>query len=105
MTDGMENSSHEWSWDAVQRLTKQQQDEWNWKFIFLGANMDAIEVGARMGFAAGDSITYDDSNYATTVGAMRSAREMVRSTRAGRSASFSEEERRAAMGTPESSAT
>ena len=105
MTDGMENSSHEWSWDAVQRLTKQQQDEWNWKFIFLGANMDAIEVGARMGFAAGDSITYDDSNYATTVGAMRSAREMVRSTRGGRSASFSEEDRRAAMGTPESSAT
>ena len=105
MTDGMENSSREWSWDAVQRLTKQQQDEWNWKFIFLGANMDAVEVGGRMGFAAGDSITYDDSSYASTTGVMRSAREMVRSTRAGKSASFSEEDRKAAMDTPKKSTT
>ena len=105
MTDGMENASREWSWDAVQRLTKQQQDEWNWKFIFLGANMDAIEVGGRMGFAAGDSITYDDSSYASTTGVMRSARKMVRSTRAGKSASFSEEDRKAAMDTPKKSTT
>ena len=105
MTDGMENASREWSWDAVQRLTKQQQDEWNWKFIFLGANMDAVEVGGRMGFAAGDSITYDDSSYASTTGVMRSAREMVRSTRAGKSASFSEEDRKAAMDTPKKSTT
>jgi hypothetical protein len=62
MTDGMENASEEWSWDAVKRLTTQQQDQWNWKFIFIGANMDAIKVGARMGFAAGYSITYDDSS-------------------------------------------
>ena len=53
MTDGMENASHEWDWDAVRKLIKQQQDEWNWKFIFLGANIDAIEVGGRMGIAAG----------------------------------------------------
>ena len=105
MTDGMENASREWSWDAVQRLTKQQQDEWNWKFIFLGANMDAVEVGRRMGFAAGDSITYDDSSYASTTGVMRSAREMVRSTRAGKSASFSEEDRKVAMDTPKKSTT
>ena len=67
--------------------------------------MDAIEVGGRMGFAAGDSITYDDSSYASTTGVMRSAREMVRSTRAGKSASFSEEDRKAAMDTPKKSTT
>ena len=105
MTDGMENSSHEWDWEAVRTLTKQQQDEWNWKFIFLGANIDAIEVGGRMGLAAGDSITYDDSSYVSTTGAMRSARKMVRSARAGQSASFSEEDRNAAMGTPKKART
>ena len=99
MTDGMENSSHEWDWDGIKRLIKQQQDQWKWKFIFLGANMDAVEVGGRMGFAAGDSITYDDSSYASTKGAMWSAREMITSTRAGRAAAFSEEDRQAAMGT------
>ena len=99
MTDGMENSSHEWDWDGVKRLIKQQRDQWNWKFIFLGANIDAVEVGGRMGFAAGDSITYDDSSYASTTAAMGSTRAMITSTRAGRAAAFSEEDRNAAMGT------
>ena len=100
MTDGMENASHEWSWDAVQKLTKRQQHQWNWKFIFIGANMDAIEVGGRMGFARGDSITYDDSDYVSTVGVMRSAREMVRRSRGGVNSAFSNEDRQAAMGKP-----
>ena len=98
MTDGMENSSHEWTWDAVRQLTKQQQDEWGWTFIFLGANIDAIEVGGRMGFDATTSLTYDDSDYANTAGAMRVAREMVSTTRAGGSAAFSDEDRDVAMG-------
>ena len=54
MTDGMENSSHEWTWDAVRKLTKQQQDEWGWTFIFLGANIDAIEVGRSDGIRRQD---------------------------------------------------
>lgn len=98
MTDGMENSSHEWTWDTVRKLTKQQQDEWGWTFIFLGANLDAIEVGGRMGFDAKTSLTYDDSDYANTAGAMRVAREMVSTTRAGGSAAFSDEDRDVAMG-------
>ncbi|OBB61988.1 hypothetical protein A6B34_27135 [Mycolicibacterium monacense] len=52
MTDGMENASHEWDWGAVQKLTKQQQDEWNWKFIFIGANID--EGGDRRRPGDGD---------------------------------------------------
>jgi hypothetical protein len=100
MTDGMENASHEWSWDSVKTLTTQQQNEWNWKFIFIGANMDAIEVGGRMGFSAAYSITYDDSSYSCSMGVMRSAREMVRRTREGKAAAFSEEDRQAAMGRP-----
>ena len=103
MTDGMENASHEWSWDAVQTLTKQQQDQWNWKFIFIGANMDAIDVGGRMGFAAGDSITYDDSSYENTSAVMYSARAMVRRSRGGDDSAFSDEDRRAAMGEPRKS--
>ena len=98
MTDGMENSSHEWTWEAVRKLTKQQQDEWGWTFIFLGANIDAIEVGGRMGFDAKTSLTYDDSDYANTAGAMRVAREMVSATRAGGSSAFSDEDRDVAMG-------
>lgn len=98
MTDGMENSSHEWTWEAVQKLTNQQQDEWNWTFIFLGANIDAVEVGGRMGIHAETSITYDNLDYANTAGTMRIAREMVSGVRAGRSVAFSDEDRDVAMG-------
>jgi len=103
MTDGMENASHDWDWDAARKLTRQQQDQWNWKFIFIGANIDAIEVGARIGLAYGDSITYDDSDHDATVGVMRSARLMVRKSREGEDAAFSDEARRAAMGRPKES--
>jgi hypothetical protein len=98
MTDGMENSSHEWAWETVQKLIKQQQDEWGWTFIFLGANIDAIEVGERMGIGSDTSLTYDDSEYASTASTMRLAREMVSGVRAGRAVAFSDEDRDVAMG-------
>lgn len=98
MTDGMENSSTEWTWDALQKLTKQQQEQWGWTFIFLGANIDAIEVGGRMGIDARTSLTYDDSDYEATRGSMRIAREMVSGVRAGMPVGFSDEDRDVAMG-------
>ncbi|WP_157576421.1 VWA domain-containing protein [Mycobacterium sp. GA-2829] len=98
MTDGMENASQQWSWDAVHRLTKQQQDQWNWTFIFLGANIDAVEVGSRMGIAGTTSITYDDSDYDSTMAVTGVAREMVTNIRNGRQVAFTDHDRRAAMG-------
>jgi hypothetical protein len=98
MTDGMENSSQEWSLDAVRSLIEQQRNQWKWKFIFLGANMDAVSVAGAMGFRGDDSITYDDSNYQSTVAVMASAREMVRRTRNGEDAAFTPEDRQSAVG-------
>ncbi|MFI1914471.1 VWA domain-containing protein [Nocardia sp. NPDC020380] len=58
LTDGHENSSAEWTHEAVKALITQQQEVYKWNFLFLGANMDAVTIGTRMGFAPGDSITY-----------------------------------------------
>ncbi|WP_405167613.1 VWA domain-containing protein [Nocardia sp. NBC_01499] len=58
LTDGHENSSKEWSHTAVKSLITQQQDVYDWNFLFLGANMDAVAIGAQMGFDPGNSITY-----------------------------------------------
>ncbi len=58
LTDGHENSSREWTHTAVRSLITQQQEVYNWDFLFLGANMDAVEIGASMGFAPSQSITY-----------------------------------------------
>jgi hypothetical protein len=99
MTDGMENSSAEWTWESVRDLINQQRDQWNWKFIFLGSNIDAVEVGARMGVAAEDAITYNDGVYMSTVAVSAAASSWITSARAGKPTGFSDAERAAAMGT------
>jgi hypothetical protein len=59
MTDGHENASHEWTAQAVRALIAQQEKAYSWDFVFLGANMDAVDVGVDLGFAPGKSLTYD----------------------------------------------
>lgn len=44
MTDWEENSSHKYSSDEVKKMIEEQQKEYNWKFVFLGANIDAVET-------------------------------------------------------------
>lgn len=99
MTDGMENSSSEWTWESIRNLIDQQRDQWNWRFIFLGSNIDAVEVGSRMGVAAKDAITYDDGVYMSTVAVSAAASSWISSARAGRPTGFSDADRTAAMGT------
>ena len=59
ITDGHENSSHEWTDEAVRQLIAQQETQYSWDFVFLGANMDAVDVGTNLGFAPGKSLTFD----------------------------------------------
>ena len=43
-TDGMENVSSHYSYERVKKMVKRQQEKYGWEFLFLGANIDAIEV-------------------------------------------------------------
>lgn len=47
-TDGMENSSTRYTADQVRAMVK-QQEEAGWAFVFLGANIDAVEVAGGLG--------------------------------------------------------
>lgn len=58
MTDGMENASVEWTHPAVKELVKQRTEEFDWQFLYMGADQDAIEVGARLGVKREQSLTY-----------------------------------------------
>lgn len=53
VTDGEENNSHEYSgalgWERVHIKIKTQQDQFSWKFIYLGANQDAIARAGTLG--------------------------------------------------------
>ena len=35
-----------------------QEHDYSWDFVFLGANMDAVAIGERLGFAPEKSMTY-----------------------------------------------
>jgi Uncharacterized protein encoded in toxicity protection region of plasmid R478, contains von Willebrand factor (vWF) domain len=48
-TDGMENSSREYSLGKVRAMIQHHKDKYGWEFIFLGANMDAAEEAENIG--------------------------------------------------------
>lgn len=58
MTDGHENASREWTHPAIKALVEQQTNEHDWQFLYMGADQDAIEVGARLGVKREQSVTY-----------------------------------------------
>src|SRR6202165_1624504 len=62
LTDGHENSSREWTHEAVSAAIGRQESEYSWDFLFLGANMDAVAVGEQLGFQRDKSITYQPSS-------------------------------------------
>ena len=98
MTDGMENSSHEWTWEALKALITQQREVYGWEFIFLGANIDAVEVGARMGMDRDKAMTFAADSYVGNRRAYAVTSAKIRDARAGRAFSFSVEERTESMG-------
>ena len=58
MTDGMENSSHEWRRSDIKALVEQQTKDGGWEFLYMGADQDAVEVGKGLGVKDGQAITY-----------------------------------------------
>ena len=95
VTDGMENSSREYTLAQVQKMVLEQQEKWGWNFLYLAANVDAFATGAGYGFAAGQTI-----NYAATAGGTESviatASASMTRTRSGLDGDFTDEEREAA---------
>ncbi len=51
-TDGMENSSHHYDSDTVKRMIERQKAKYGWEFLFLGANIDAVETAQHFGIGA-----------------------------------------------------
>ena len=48
-TDGKENASKEYSRDKIKEMIEEQTNKYNWKFIFLGANIDAVSEAESIG--------------------------------------------------------
>lgn len=57
-TDGMENASHKYSSDQVKAMVKCQKEKYGWEFLFLGANIDAVETAAHFGIMEDRAVTF-----------------------------------------------
>jgi len=60
LTDGEENSSHEYSHSRIASMIQHQQDKYNWHFVYLGVGIDAF--AASRSFNMASTHTYLDAN-------------------------------------------
>ena len=61
-TDGMENASREFTYDKIKTMIEHQKEKYSWEFIFLGANIDAVEVAGRFGVAENYAVNYHNDS-------------------------------------------
>lgn len=61
ITDGGENSSREFNNDQIKQMITTQENEFNWKFTYLGANQDAFGIGGSLGFNVKSTSNYNTS--------------------------------------------
>ena len=57
ITDGMENASREYTAGAVKSMIELEKAH-GWEFLFLGANIDAIDAAAKIGIHAERAVNY-----------------------------------------------
>lgn len=66
-TDGQENASHIYSSDKVKQMIETQKEKYGWEFLFIGANIDAVETAARYGIGKDRAVNYNADSQGTQV--------------------------------------
>ena len=67
ITDGLENASIEFSKDKIKEMIEHQREKYNWEFIFLGANIDAVNTAEQMGICKRRAANYIADSKGTTM--------------------------------------
>ena len=90
-TDGMENASRRYTLEEVRKMVEKEKKKYGWEFLFLGANIDAIETARHYGIGAERAVRFHNDargqalNYAAVsaaVGTVRASRELAPSWKA-----------------------
>ena len=79
-TDGLENASHKYTSEQVKNMIR-QQEEAGWEFIFMGANIDAVETARHFGIREDRAVNYVN-DCAGVQANFEGASEAIRSIRA-----------------------
>lgn len=65
ITDGMENASREFTSDEVKQMVEHEKQKYGWEFIFLGANIDAVETARHFGIDRDRAVNYNCDSVGT----------------------------------------
>jgi Mg-chelatase subunit ChlD len=87
LTDGEENASHHYSWADVAKRIRHQTEKYQWQFMFLGANQDAIATAGRMNIPATNTTNFamNEHSYTSSKGALSRKMSAVRRRSQGES--------------------
>lgn len=66
-TDGMENASHRYSVNEVKKMIERQKEQYGWEFLFIGANIDAVETASQFGIERDRAVNYHADSKGTRV--------------------------------------
>ena len=64
-TDGMENASRSYTAERVRQMIERQKSRYGWEFIFLGANIDAVETARHFGIDKNRAVSYRSDHEGT----------------------------------------
>ncbi len=66
-TDGQENASRHFTSRKVKKMIEQKKEKNGWEFLFIGANIDAVETAANYGIGADRAVNYHADGQGTRV--------------------------------------
>ena len=67
VTDGKENASRFYSGARVKQMIEKRKAECGWEFLFLGANIDAVETAGHFGIDADRAVNYHSDSEGTAL--------------------------------------
>lgn len=67
ITDGMENASHIYTREKLMNMIRRQEEKYGWEFLFIGANIDAVETAKVYGIREERAVNYHADKIGTDV--------------------------------------
>ena len=65
ITDGMENASRYYSKERVKSMIEYEKEKYGWEFLFLAANIDAINTARQYGIDEDKAVNYESDPLGT----------------------------------------
>lgn len=67
ITDGAENASRHYTSDRVKAMIEKEKEQYGWEFMFIGANIDAVETAREYGIDESRAVNYNADTVGTSI--------------------------------------